>query len=307
MHECEKFQNLILEYADGSISKADEARLTEHLEACAHCRKELEFTKNMLQSLQEIPSVPLPEHFHAQLHQKLESVTVAPKKNLLHHLPKYSFAVSAVAAFAIMVIAYNSSWKPTEQQSGELPQLSTTSPVVETQPDMTNNVQNTLPTGDNNVSFNEQHFHPQQTSAPVKNYGKASQTSQTTKPKSTAMPSSENQKNASALQDQAPASGGGSSGGGGGGSSQSARAESGGSTQNKAPGIMFVVHSTISQRNLDLLYGLPTCREVDANYFQLSRSYQNKLIELLKECEYSIHFASEASRVDDSAIIIELI
>ncbi len=304
MHECEKFQNLIPEYIDGTISKADEVRLTEHLEECPHCQKELEFTRNVMKSLKEIPSAPLPEQFHAELRRKLEIIGTPSKKTLLHYLPKYSFAVSAVAAFALMVMAYHGNWKPAEQQPSDVESLKTVSPVMqETQPDIAKDIVNTSPSSDHIFAANEtQTVKPQQTSAPSNNSGKISQT---TKPKSPVAPSSGNQKVASPSQNQTPSSGGGS--GGGGSASHVTHQETNGATQRKTQGVIFVVHSTVSQKTLDLLYDLPTCQAVDANYYQLSRSYQNKLIELLKECEYSIHFASEASRVDDSAIIIELI
>ncbi len=303
MQECEKIQNLIFEYIDGSISKANEARLTDHLEKCDHCQKELEFAKNMMHSLQEIPSAPLPEQFNRELRKKLEGVALPVKKSWMKHLPKYSFAVSAVAAFAIMIIAYHGHLSPQiEQQPGETGLLmSTASPdAQQLQPDVINNVHDSSVSQDKTQAAN-----PKPSAAPKKN---STAIVQTAKPKLPETSFSANQKVSSPVQDQVSVAGKSSSGSSGGGnSSQTARQESGSGTQRKPQGIMFVVHSTVSQRTLDLLYSLPSFQAVDANYYRIPRSYQNKLIELLKDCEYSIHFASEASRVDESAIIIELI
>ena len=46
---------MFYEYMDGTLGKADEVRLLEHLETCTQCKEEFAFVKAVEQELQDIP------------------------------------------------------------------------------------------------------------------------------------------------------------------------------------------------------------------------------------------------------------
>lgn len=333
MSQCKEFQKMFYEYIDGTLSKADEVRLTEHLETCRECREELAFVKSISQELRNQPMAPLPENFTSTLREQLVKANmdkpVKKKKGFLSYLPRYGFAVSAVAAFAIMIIAYQNNLQPLEYPSGadnNLLQTITSSPT----PVQTENSEQVPiePQDVESIPEIPQKDEAQQQDNPSDKSGSAKRPLQTARP-SINRPGTQSQSNSGAtttLPPQTPASTQppsgettSSSGGSGGGSSaennlagekgapySASNEDNSNSVVRSNQNLIFVIHSTLDSETLQNLYALPSFQVVGGNRYQMQRAYQNELIKALKNVDYSIQFASETSRVDIDAIIIEL-
>ena len=326
MNQCKKFQNMFYEYMDGTLGKADEVRLLEHLETCTQCKEEFAFVKAVKQELQDIPMAPLPENFNVKLRENLIRVNLEKpqenKRSFLKFLPKYGLAVSAAAAFAIMIMAYGGNFKPADYQSGSdsnLPMAVTSAPEASdysteaeqphTQIQQEINGQEKV-YDDSTVSENKPEDEQSKTStkAPSKRPGstvqKPNTAYQTKAPVSTPSPQTPESETPSTGSGFTSETDKGNSGGGSGASSQyGINSASTRTTQ----GLIVVIHSTVDSQTLKQLYALPTFQVVGGNRYQMQRSYQNDLIKALKNLEYSIHFSSETSRIDRDAVIIELI
>jgi len=68
---CGKIRDLLSEYIDGRLSPKVRAEIDKHLAVCADCAAELEFLKNTVQMVRELPEAEPPEDFHGQLHMRL--------------------------------------------------------------------------------------------------------------------------------------------------------------------------------------------------------------------------------------------
>lgn len=326
MNQCKKFQNMFYEYMDGTLGKADEVRLLEHLETCTQCKEEFAFVKAVEQELQDIPMAPLPENFNVKLRENLVRVNLEKpqenKRSFLKFLPKYGLAVSAAAAFAIMIMAYGGNFKPADYQSGSdsnLPMAVTSAPEASdysTEAEQPHTQIQQEISGqekvydDSTVSENkpEDEQSKPSTKSPSKRPGstvqKPNTAYQTKAPVSTSSPQTPESETPSTGSGFTSETDKGNSGGGSGASSQyGINSASTRTTQ----GLIFVIHSTVDSQTLKQLYALPTFQVVGGNRYQMQRSYQNDLIKALKNLEYSIHFSSETSRIDKDAVIIELI
>lgn len=324
MKQCNKFQNMFYEYMDGTLCKADEVRLLEHLETCAPCKEEFAFVKAIHRELQEIPAAPLPENFAEKLHENLIKVRLEQpqktKRNLFRLLPKYGAAISAAAAFTIMIMAYNGYFKPAEYPSGSDSSLSATAPPVpeaeytpETTPQPTVQAMPESPEEDHSGT-SEAKTGGGQSSSLTKAPAKQPSGSTEQKPNAVSPPKSSSsssgsqdaaQENPSADWNFAAQPDKSNAGGSGGGPVTQYSFNS--STARASQNLIIVVHSTVDRQTLKQLYALPTFEVVGGNRYQMQRSYQNDLIKALKNLEYSIHFSSETSRIDKDAVIIELI
>lgn len=326
MNQCKKFQNMFYEYIDGTLAKADEVQLLEHLETCAQCKEEFMFVKEVEQELHNIPMAPLPENFNAKLRENLTRINLEKpeekKRSFLKWLPKYGLAVSAAAAFAIMIMAYSGNFKLAEYPSGSdssLPVTATSSPDTteyntgSEQPDTQPVQQEKTGTADSadagSNAAGKQGSAP--TKAPAKQSGSATKkpaaVQQTKAPVSSAAPQAASNEAASGSDSTIQTDKSSFAGGGAGGSSAVSAYAGNVASARSTQGLIFVIHSTVDSQTLKQLYALPTFQVVGGNRYQMQRSYQNELIKALKNLEYSIHFSSETSRIDKDAVIIELI
>ncbi len=288
MNSCEKFQDMFDEYIDGTLSKADEVQLKEHLESCALCREELAFLEKMEEELHALPMAPLPDHFSSALREKLEKEPIPQKSKVffLNHWGKYGSALSAAAAIALIILFGHGDLGSHEQPSGDIiptsdpmhyasPVQPTTAPLVATQSPAPVATQQ-----------------PAATKRPSTGYNA---------PRPTANPNPDPvyDQNNRANTSESKVSGGGSAG--------SSGSSSGSGANTGSQGLMFVIHGTVDSATLKQLQAIPTFQVVGGNWYQMQRSYQNQLIQALREYEYSIHFSSETSRVDHDSFIIELV
>lgn len=70
---CEAVREMLWAYLEKETTAAEAEKIEKHLTVCADCRAELELQKEMMDSLQSLPEMELPEGYHAELMQKLRA------------------------------------------------------------------------------------------------------------------------------------------------------------------------------------------------------------------------------------------
>ena len=71
--ECKESKELLSEYIDGLLDGDTRALVEEHLNACRGCRDELASLKTLVSELGALDTVPAPEDFLKQVHERLET------------------------------------------------------------------------------------------------------------------------------------------------------------------------------------------------------------------------------------------
>jgi len=64
---CNKTDELLMKYMDGSIDEFDAAKLGEHLSGCPQCRADFEIYDNIMKGFSEIELTPAPEGFEERV------------------------------------------------------------------------------------------------------------------------------------------------------------------------------------------------------------------------------------------------
>lgn len=95
---CEKFQPLLLEYADGTLAGADGARLQEHLTACDDCTRLAHEMRALRGLLHALPARRTSDGFDTALTVRLAAVRRPIRVPLLPRLLRPAFALSAATA-----------------------------------------------------------------------------------------------------------------------------------------------------------------------------------------------------------------
>lgn len=101
---CIQCKEYLLEYAEGTLSDTLQKEVQAHIDTCPACAEEAALFAEMIDILQDMPEVELPEGYHAELMQKIqkESKTVLPfptaKKRNWKNIGLVAAAVLLVAA-----------------------------------------------------------------------------------------------------------------------------------------------------------------------------------------------------------------
>lgn len=80
--DCEKAFEWMSVYLDKQLDKDSSEKLMEHIEQCAHCKKEFELLKSIVEQLNNIPLVELPQGYHEELMQKIQEI---PKETVIQY------------------------------------------------------------------------------------------------------------------------------------------------------------------------------------------------------------------------------
>ena len=67
MADCDKIRELFDLYIDNEICETDRRELIKHLEDCEHCKSELSQLMEMVEEINKLPDIELPENFHSEL------------------------------------------------------------------------------------------------------------------------------------------------------------------------------------------------------------------------------------------------
>jgi hypothetical protein len=77
---CDEFRELLDEYIDNELDEIKKKQMDLHILSCEECRKEYEFTLEILELARE--EVELPENYHSALCEKFESIELKPNNEL---------------------------------------------------------------------------------------------------------------------------------------------------------------------------------------------------------------------------------
>ncbi len=74
--QCHQTQKLLSAYVDGMLSPSEKQELEAHLEKCSACKSELDFLKNVLRTVHNLPPVKPPAGFRQSLKKKLSGAII---------------------------------------------------------------------------------------------------------------------------------------------------------------------------------------------------------------------------------------
>lgn len=98
--DCRNFEELSSLYIDNMLSKEEAASFEAHLENCEECNMKLKNLQLIVESMNEIDEIELPDNFTASLREKLQEIEVKPKKKKWQNWKVFS----AVAAGLLVTV-----------------------------------------------------------------------------------------------------------------------------------------------------------------------------------------------------------
>lgn len=75
---CKEIQMLLSLSLDGALNREEQELIDAHLETCEVCRQEYTALKELKDALTEIPLLPLPADYHAELMEKIKREKILP-------------------------------------------------------------------------------------------------------------------------------------------------------------------------------------------------------------------------------------
>lgn len=110
MMSCEWFLKNIEAYLEGQLERRDQAKMEAHAARCEACRQELEFSKAIARTVQNLPPLSVPEDFLKRINEQIDQQPAIILDTRYKRFQKkwaggwrrYS-AVAACAVFAVMV------------------------------------------------------------------------------------------------------------------------------------------------------------------------------------------------------------
>lgn len=99
MNSCDKFDSLIEEYLDGSLSAEENKQFTEHISSCERCREAVKMAESMHGALKSLEySVEVPEDFLLNIHKGIKKQP--ERKNFI----TYTRRIGTVAACVVLAV-----------------------------------------------------------------------------------------------------------------------------------------------------------------------------------------------------------
>lgn len=74
--DCEKAFEYMSLYLDKELDRADSEELMSHLNSCSKCCQEFHILKDMIEQLNTVPLIELPEGYHEELMEKIQKIQV---------------------------------------------------------------------------------------------------------------------------------------------------------------------------------------------------------------------------------------
>lgn len=114
---CDVVREDLSAYIDGMLSEDEAKKVEQHLEACSECREEHRFLFGILKSASAMPTIPVSEHFHEELHNKLVAEMNKPKAIKIRKRPLWQLAsgfAAAVAVIAFSIVSFSNLPKQSE-------------------------------------------------------------------------------------------------------------------------------------------------------------------------------------------------
>ena len=80
---CETVKEMLWAYLEKETTAEEAEKIEKHLAECADCREEMETQKAIMESLASLPEAELPEGYHTELMQKLQTDFVKKFNSLI--------------------------------------------------------------------------------------------------------------------------------------------------------------------------------------------------------------------------------
>lgn len=117
--KCKKFKEKIILNLYGELPDREKSELESHIQKCAECSRDLEYTKKAFQALEYSKKGKKPEADWERAWQRISStVEEKPKKQKSIFLfPRWAYAAAAIVFVFALGIIIGSLWFPTLQKS----------------------------------------------------------------------------------------------------------------------------------------------------------------------------------------------
>ncbi|MEG2381234.1 MAG: zf-HC2 domain-containing protein [Oscillospiraceae bacterium] len=213
--DCKNCSDLLYDFVSDTLNKNDSKRINAHLSTCPKCQKEFAEINQMINVLANIPMIELPKDFNKTLHSELlkaaDEIKVIPKEKWYENLvtrfkdfvvsANWRVAAPALIACVLVISVFSTglyrSMKDADDNLGAVQNVPITTAVPTTIPSATENT-NPPPTEDGVIVATAKPGVLDEAikgnSKPVET-AKASQKTQTSKPKQTAKSSNNGNNN----------------------------------------------------------------------------------------------------------------
>lgn len=102
---CEEFARMLDNY--DSLTNEEMTRMDIHADTCAHCKREIEFMRSIMQATKTLPEISVPADFLAKLNERIDA---EEKKGFIYHLQHNWQKYSAVAACMLLAAVIGSNY-----------------------------------------------------------------------------------------------------------------------------------------------------------------------------------------------------
>jgi anti-sigma factor RsiW len=109
MKNCERFTELLSDYAENGLASAEKRELDVHLQQCSECRSAADGVVNLRYTLHDLPGLKASPDFETILRTRIKMerrAHAAPIWNLRHLAPRPVATLSAVAVVAVGCMIY---------------------------------------------------------------------------------------------------------------------------------------------------------------------------------------------------------
>ena len=115
---CKKFKEKIILDLYGELSEEEKADLESHLQECAECSRDLEYTRKVFQAVEYSKRAEIPVANWERAWEGISStVKEKPKRQISFLLfPKWAYAAAGVVLVFALGIIIGSLWFPTLQR-----------------------------------------------------------------------------------------------------------------------------------------------------------------------------------------------
>jgi hypothetical protein len=115
--KCNKFRENIVLDLYGELDNKEKAELEEHIQACAECAKDYEYSKSVFQALEDAETEDIPEPAWDSNWGKINlAIRDKPKPQPLFGLsPKWTYAAAGVTLVFVLGIFTGRFWLPQKQ------------------------------------------------------------------------------------------------------------------------------------------------------------------------------------------------
>ncbi len=109
MKSCERFSELLSDFAENSLASVEKSELAAHLKECAECRSAANGVVNLRRNLSRLPALQTPPDFETILRTRIKldrRANVAPLWNMRYAGARRVVTYSATAALVVVCVFY---------------------------------------------------------------------------------------------------------------------------------------------------------------------------------------------------------